>query len=508
MKSYLKIGGITKQWIKRVFLLSVAIILLIVILLCGIVSQIIDSNVKNTASSYALVFHKISASNADEFETAAIQLAESFENRDKIEIQAISANGRPIVSTSGYISNYDVELAEDYKIAVSNNCDTVTLKYRTPQKEKVMATTYIVKNSNGEVLGAYRWIVSLKNVNNYRLGMFAFIIGCALFIIVITSVSGIVFVNSIEKPLAEVTNTARKIAAGKFDERNLDIDRNDEIGDLCNAVNFMADELSTAENMKNDFISSVSHELRTPLTAIKGWGETAKISIGQDDEIVKKGMDVILKEAERLSGLVEELLDFSRMQSGRLTVNTEEIDIGKTVEEVFMMYAELAAQQKIEITYIKPENEVLVMADKNRIKQVFINIVDNAIKYSNEGGHVIISTETEENCIRIIISDTGVGIAAEHISHVKEKFYKANKLVRGSGIGLAVADEIIKQHNGLLFVESTEGVGTSVTIVLPTIERKDEVTAVYFPPKQEDGEEVQPVENIEQIISGDSEDNE
>ena len=137
---------------------------------------------------------------------------------------------------------------------------------------------------------------------------------------------------------------------------------------------------------------------------------------------------------------------------------------------------------------------------------MFINIVDNAIKYSNEGGHVIISTEEQENCIKIMISDTGVGIPAGDLEHVKEKFYKANKVVHGSGIGLAVADEIVKQHNGLLFVESTEGVGTGVTVVLPTVEKQPEVTSVFYPPQSE-GEEAEPVADIEEITESAQQEN-
>ena len=115
-----------------------------------------------------------------------------------------------------------------------------------------------------------------------------------------------------------------------------------------------------------------------------------------------------------------------------------------------------------------------MLGDQDRLKQVFINIIDNAVKYTESGGQVLITQATEEGCVRITVTDTGVGIPAQDIDRVKEKFYKANKTVRGSGIGLAVADEIIKQHSGLLFIESTEGAGTTVTIVLPLYEPPEE----------------------------------
>ena len=226
--------------------------------------------------------------------------------------------------------------------------------------------------------------------------------------------------------------------------------------------------------MKNDFISSVSHELRTPLTAIKGWGETVKMSIGTDEALVKRGIDVVLSEADRLSGLVEELLDFSRMETGRLSVVSQPLNISELLTESVDMYIELARQQGIELVFTRPAEDVTVLGDPNRLKQVFINIIDNAVKYTEKGGQVLVDQITEEGCVRITVKDTGVGIPAQDIDRVKEKFYKANKTVRGSGIGLAVADEIIKQHKGLLFLESTEGVGTTVTIVLPFTENTDE----------------------------------
>mgnify|MGYP003296719350 CR=1 FL=1 len=137
------------------------------------------------------------------------------------------------------------------------------------------------------------------------------------------------------------------------------------------------------------------------------------------------------------------------------------------------------------------------MGDTNRLKQVFINIIDNAVKYSNDGGSVLIDCHEEEHCVHIRVSDTGVGIPEQDIDKVKEKFFKSNTTVRGSGIGLAVADEIIKQHNGLLFVESKEGVGTTVTVVLPISDNEetidDEGGAVDFPP-----ERIEEIPNIEE----------
>ena len=153
---------------------------------------------------------------------------------------------------------------------------------------------------------------------------------------------------------------------------------------------------------------------------------------------------------------------------------SQPLNISELLTESVDMYIELARQQGIELVFTRPAEDVTVSGDPNRLKQVFINIIDNAVKYTEKGGQVLVDQITEEGCVRITVKDTGVGIPAQDIDRVKEKFYKANKTVRGSGIGLAVADEIIKQHKGLLFLESTEGVGTTVTIVLPLTENTDE----------------------------------
>ena len=329
-------------------------------------------------------------------------------------------------------------------------------------------------DNNGELLGSYRWSTSMSEAYKTIYGVISIIILVCFVVLLFSCFSGLFFVKSIVRPIRDVSNIARTIAMGNFDAR-IEMTKNDEIGELRDTINYMASELSQAQNLKNDFISSVSHELRTPLTAIRGWGETAKMSLGTDEELVRRGLDVVLSESDRLSSLVEELLDFSRMETGRLTLTSQPINVTAILVESVDMYTELAKKQEIELVLTNPYNELIVMGDRDRLKQVFINIIDNAVKYTVGAGQVLVSADIEEACVRITVTDTGVGIPAQDLDRVKEKFYKANKTVRGSGIGLAVADEIIKQMNGLLFIESTENVGTSVTIVLPLYEEQNKL---------------------------------
>ncbi len=469
MNFEIRFKSITVRWFVNVFLNMAAVIVAASVILCVIVNLLYTERVKTLAENYAGEFDTLSSSSKDSFRENATTLSDSFIYKDKLEVQVLDTKGNVLVSTTGLLP--ENEKMPDYERAMADGKGGTAYKGKTSSGESMLANTTVIKSPEGEVLGAYRWVTSLEKTNRAVFNIYMVIILISAAILGLCSFTGVYFINSIVKPIRDVSGMARKIAMGDFESR-IDVGKNDEIGELCDTINYMASELSQAENMKNDFISSVSHELRTPLTAIRGWGETAKMSIGTDEQLVERGLDVVLGEADRLSSLVEELLDFSRMQSGRLSVITNPIEISEILTKAVNMYTELARKQGIEIAYTPPVAKSVVLGDSDRIKQVFINIIDNAVKYTEKGGLVLVIQSEEESCVKITVKDTGVGIPAADIDHVKEKFFKSNKTVRGSGIGLAVADEIIKQHNGLLFLESSEGVGTTVTIVLPLMEEE------------------------------------
>lgn len=466
MQLELKFKSITMRWFLNIFLIVAIVVTAVAIIASAVFININNERIADLANDYASEFYALSGTNHSTFNDMAISIAGEFQFKDKIEVQVIDFNGKVVVSTTGFSLNK--QEMPDYIEAMKNNSSVVKSVYMNAD-EPIMACTTLLYDNDNNFLGAYRWITSMTAARKMTYNFIIFIVLVSLLILSLSAVSGIFFIKSIVQPIRDVSNIARKIAMGDFESR-IELARNDEIGELCDTINYMASELSQAENLKNDFISSVSHELRTPLTAIRGWGETAKMSIGMDEELVTRGLDVVLSEADRLSGLVEELLDFSRIQTGRMIVDSQPLNISWLLSESVDMYIELSKKQGIELIYTKPTEEYQVLGDTNRLKQVFINIIDNAVKYTENGGQVLISQELEEACVRITVKDTGVGIPAQDIDRVKEKFYKANKTVRGSGIGLAVADEIIKQHQGLLFIESTEGVGTTATIVLPLYE--------------------------------------
>ncbi len=479
----LKLHSITRKWMYS-FLPIVLLVVIVGEICVGVALFTYYKNLAmDAASEYVRDINVLSLTEKEGFPRAARKYAEEFAFRDKIEVQIFDTNGNILVTTNGFASESIYKDATDYRDAVASGGEA-SWYGKNANGEKVLAFTSVLPDLGYGSNGAYRVLVSMEKVMDGYMGIMVLAIAVGLLALGFAVATGVFFINSIVRPVRDVTVTARKIADGDMKAR-LFVKHNDEIGELCDTINFMASELENAEKLKNDFISSVSHELRTPLTAIKGWGETVKLSVDEKDELVNHGIDVMLGEADRLSSLVEELLDFSRIGSGTLTITPSLNDPIEIVGAVVDMYEEIARQQKISLVFVKPEPAEKIMADRDRIKQVFINIIDNAIKYTEQGGHIVVSAFNEEACVRVTISDTGCGIPAKDLNHIKEKFYKANNNVRGSGIGLAVADEIIKQHNGLLFVESTEGEGTTVTVVLPTVDKApEEVTEITFPPEQ------------------------
>ncbi|MBR6243039.1 MAG: HAMP domain-containing histidine kinase [Ruminococcus sp.] len=390
-------------------------------------------------------------------------MLESFNEKDKIELMAINSKGRVVLTSSGF-SPDEQTLMTDYEDDISTAKDGYV--GRLPGGEKILSVSVPVSSMSSEY-SAVRMVTSLTAIDNTIKTYIILMTSACLAIIFIILSAGLYFAGSIVRPIRQISSIARKFAMGDFSVR-IENQSSDEIGDLCTAINHMADELSNAEAMKNEFISSVSHELRTPLTAIKGWAETLMLDSEHNPDTMKKGVGVIVNETERLSQMVEELLDFSRMQSGHFTLQNANMDILAELGDAVLIYSDKARRENIQIIYDEPEMLPFVFGDKNRIRQVFINIIDNAIKYSSAGDTVTINASESDGNVVVRVTDTGCGIKESDLAKVKTKFYKANHTRRGSGIGLAVADEIIAMHGGSMDITSPgEGKGTAVTIKLP-----------------------------------------
>ncbi len=421
------------------------------------------------ANATATVLSRLYEDMAVNYSSEVRELIEGFDKKEQMEMMSINRSGEVTLSSSGFSPDESYNMP-DYEAALESP-EGVGVFHGYETGENIIAVTVIIAQPSSSY-SALRYVASMTLIDS-QLSMImltALLISAGIILLVVSS--GMYFVKSICVPLMQISVTAKKLAKGDFSER-IAIKNNDEIGELSRVFNDMADELENSESIKNDFISSVSHELRTPLTAIKGWSET--LALGYDEETYRKGMTVITHETGRLESMVEELLDFSRIQNGRFTLQMANTDIIAELDDALLIYTDKAKKENKTIHYTEPDTLCVVYGDKNRLRQVFINVIDNAMKYTDPGGSVDISVEKDGGALSIIVADTGIGISEADLPKVKAKFYKANSTRRGSGIGLAVADEIISMHGGTLEIASELGRGTTVTITLPLkqMERSD-----------------------------------
>ena len=462
---------ITKRWLLN----SLGVILVILIALEIVIAFSIkdyyygsvEKVVYSQSETVSGLLSKYYSEGTGDYEDYFRGIVTSFEKRNIMELMAMDEDGNVILTSSGFLPEKSSLTPDCFeaKDNIGKNAEYIG----EINGENIMSVT-VVPDGSTEEFFSFRLVTSMENVDRQIL---VAIIGTSLIgiaIIFFVVVSGSYFINSIVNPVGQISETAKKIAEGDFNAK-IEKKTDDEIGELCETINYMADELGATERMKNDFISSVSHELRTPLTAIKGWAEMLEDSSKDrsiDSKTLERGMGVIIGETERLSVMVEELLDFSRLQSGRMVLQPMKLDIIAELSEAVLTFEQRAIREKKALIYDENDDIIPVMGDKNRLRQVFVNIIDNALKYSDEGGSVTISAIRLENgFVDIVVKDTGIGIPADQLEKVKTKFFKGNATRRGSGIGLAVADEIIRMHGGEILLNSVEGEGTTVTIRLP-----------------------------------------
>ena len=288
----------------------------------------------------------------------------------------------------------------------------------------------------------------------------------AAVVTVVLLASNLSLINGVVAPVAVVTDAAKRISGGSYGIQ-LPNPYTDEMGELVDNINDMSLKISQSEKIQTEFISSVSHELRTPLTAINGWSET--LLEDDDPAQLRRGLHIILKESRRLTNMVEELLEFSKMQDGRFTLRIEDVDLQTEFEDAVYTYQELFRQDGIHLEY-DDDGELYtdpIPGDPERLKQVLCNVLDNAAKHGGDGKRIVVSMAQEDENYIIRIRDFGHGIPEAELPYVKQKFYKGSSKARGSGIGLAVCDEIITRHGGTFDIGNAHGGGALVTITLP-----------------------------------------
>ncbi|MCI8477228.1 MAG: HAMP domain-containing histidine kinase [Oscillospiraceae bacterium] len=470
----MKSKGIRRRWMANSISVVVLVVLLAVTAFSTAMASYYYNYIQNGLASQANVTaraYRDFQTESEYYQNAkryAEQLRMEEKDANKMELQFIDSAGAVRFSTSGLTPPFSTPGTPDIEAALQSDPpaqgEFVGNDPSTGERIMAISCPLIV---DGRAVAAIRVITSLRLVDRQIILVVGLTALVGLAILAMVYFSNLFFVRSIVEPVVGITETAKRIAAGSY---GIQIEKkyDDEVGDLTDAINNMSLQIKQTEKLKNEFISSVSHELRTPLTAINGWAETIMNGEVRNATDVKKGMGIIVSEARRLTNMVEELLEFSRIQDGRFTLAVEPIDIKAELEDAVYTYKEFFRREGIELQHTDCEEEFPpISGDPERLRQVFCNLLDNAAKHGGSGHRIDTAIWREEADIVIVIRDYGPGIPEEELPHVKYKFYKGSSKARGSGIGLAVCDEIVSRHNGRLDIGNAEGGGCIVTVRLP-----------------------------------------
>ena len=453
---------------SNLLILSGIVLLAVVtfsLLIYGALFNSMSNALRARARTSSEFFSGFVAGSEEEFTASAVTYVGAFGEGDKLELQYVGVDGRVEASSFG-VSTGTSPGTPDIREAMTAGEITAWSGLSPETGERILAVSAPMTRQGGETMGVLRYVTSLVLLQRRAAGYTLAAVGAAAVLMAVTILTNLFFIRSVVTPLRAVTRVVHRIAEGSYGTRITRTYR-DEVGELVDSINEMSAKIGEAEKMQTEFISSVSHELRMPLTAINGWSETLLYDENLDAD-AQKGLQVIQKEASRLTKMVEELLIFTRMENGRFTLNVQKLDVLAEVEESVTVYAELLRQDGLELHYDPWDGDCpLIDGDPERLRQVFLNLLDNAAKYGREGGRIDVSTWVKKDRVYVRVRDHGPGVPPEALQKLKTKFYKVNPKTRGSGIGLAVCDEIVRFHNGELTLANAEGGGLEATVSLP-----------------------------------------
>jgi signal transduction histidine kinase len=461
-----KIRGIRRRWLLN----NIGVIGLILVLALGafftmLWSYYYSSTLEDLSKRSASVAEGFNKYTRSEYRSAAQRTISEYDEKGQLELQFLDPAGAVLYSGNDLTAG-TTPGTEDILTALDQQRTRSWMGKDPSTGERIVAAATPVVYQ-GTTVGVIRYVTSLSGIDRqFYLSMFIITV-IEMLIFAMVYLSNLYFVRSIVEPLAGITLIARLIADGSYGVQ-IEKKYDDEIGELTDTINEMSLKIRQSEKTQSEFISSVSHELRTPLTAITGWAETIQSGELRDVRDVHKGLDIIVSEARRLTNMVEELLEFSRISEGRFTLAVEPMDLKEDLEDAAYTYREFFRREGIELTYQDCQEETLpISGDPERLRQVFCNLLDNAAKHGGAGKRIDVSIQKEGRVGVIRIRDYGPGIPVEEIPFIKNKFYKGSSKARGSGIGLAVCEEIITRHEGRLEIGNAEGGGCLVTIRLP-----------------------------------------
>jgi len=446
------------------------ILLLIILLLEGLFCLAVHTFYLGTAqealvtraTTFTAFVNKYSAN--DQLKEKTRYILENISEDEYAKIDVLDLNGRIVLNSYGFQTG-EIIMTPDVEEALQGKTG-VHVGWTPESQERVIAVSSPLTYRN-HTIGVLRYSISAEPLYQAvgQIALYGGGVGAA--IVLLALLLCLVAANRIVDPIEELTRAVSQMAKGNFSihaPKHYD----DEVGALAEMFTHMAKELEKNEKLKNDFISSISHELRTPLTSIKGWTETMITGNLKDREETMMGLEVVAKETDRLIGLVEDLLDFSKFQSKEMKLNRETVDLRVILEDLRVQFAVRAQEKQVALHINIPPQPLVITGDPNRLKQVFVNLLDNAFKFTRKQDTVTLDAEVVGDQLILSVSDTGEGIAPEELNYLTQKFYKGSSKLSGSGLGLAICKEIIELHGGKMTIKSKKGEGTTVSIALPS----------------------------------------
>lgn len=366
--------------------------------------------------------------------------------------------------------------AKDVINDVLSGKESISESFSSVYNEATLTVGVPIKDSNNKIIGSvllHAPVAGITGALNKTVSILLISLFIALFI---ATGLGIFYSIIFTRPLKVMNTTALEMAHGNYSVRT-GIKRQDEIGQLGSSLDFLASELTNAtekisklELVRREFVANVSHEFRTPLTVIRGSLEALSDGMIEEQEDIERYHKRMLSETRSLERLVSDLLELSRLQSGKLTIHWESVHIASVLLDVVKSLQTVADKKEIQIFCDISQNIPPVLADYDRVRQLFVIFIDNALKYSPSKSVIKISIDIK-NTLVVIIQDQGFGIPEEELPYIWDRFYKTDKSrnSNGTGLGLAIAKHLIQLLNGQVTLESKQGEGTTVKIELPVI---------------------------------------
>jgi len=395
---------------------------------------------------------------------------------EKVKFEAFAVrNPRELAACIPFEIDYDTLIGPAEREQLLKNEPVKKVGYVARFDRKVISVIVPLLEEQ-RLQGIIYLYLPLENIEELTAGLTVYWgAGAALFLIVLL-VIGTKWARYLTKPLEEMKLAAVKVSEGDFSTR-VHVKTRDEIGQLAETFNHMAESIDKEDEKKKEFLATVSHELRTPLSYIKGYSEALSSGMVKDKKEQEQYFHIITRESKRMERLVNDLLELIKLESDSASLEKVPLPFAETIHQTLQKLKPAAQQKKVSLIE-SLDHDIIIEGDEGRLEQVIVNLVDNALRYTDEGGQIQVRLFVNSQQAIMEVKDTGIGIPAEDLKKITQRFYRVNKARTrsdgGTGLGLSIVENIIKGHHGRFHIASEYGKGTTVTIKLPLLIESDE----------------------------------